>query len=100
LAVADFWKPYFSLPRIGVAAVVLICALAIGCLFYANVHRQLVEYDIDSFIWEQGYNSAQPVKGLALPAPQIDPSDHKLGVVARILKRKCLKLSIFEELHA
>jgi hypothetical protein len=58
-----------------------------------------VEYDIDSFIWEQGYNSSQPVKGLVVPEPQLDPTDHRMGAVARILKRKCLKLSMFEKPH-
>jgi hypothetical protein len=100
LAALDLWEPYFSMTRVGAAAVVLICALVIGCLLYANVFRQLVEYDIDSFIWEQAYNSAPPVKGLALPEPQIDPSDRKLGAVERILKRKCLKLALFERLHS
>ena len=88
---------------LGSASIIFILLLSfmLLCLSYANFFKQLVDYDIDSFISDRSYNSSQPVKFPDLSTGETYP-DRKF-VKTRIgafLKRTCLRFAMLEKLSA
>jgi hypothetical protein len=80
--------------------IALVVALLFSCLFYANLFKQLIEYDIDSFIADRSYNKSQPVKApnFSKVRATVDarPPKTRLGA---LLRSMCIRLSTFEKLN-
>lgn len=81
--------------------VILLLSFMLSCLSYANVSKQLVDYDIDSFISDRSYNSSIPVK-----LPDFSTDETPLDVnfvktrIGAFLKRTCIRFAMLEKLSA
>jgi hypothetical protein len=87
----------------GFASIIIILLLSfmLSCLSYANFSKQLIDYDIDSFISERSYNSSQPIKFSDFSAGET----YLLGNFAKtrigsFLRRTCIRFAMPEKLSA
>lgn len=97
LAAFSFMATGFSFWRaIGVIAV-LLAILLLLISYYGKLFRQLVEYDIDSFIWDRCYNAHRAIDVSSLvPGAAGDPGT--FGGLRRAAAERFLKIFWFEVL--
>jgi hypothetical protein len=78
--------------------VILLLSFMLSCLSYANFWKQLVDYDIDSFISDRTYNSSQPVKFPDFSTRET-PSDVTLAKtrIGAFLRRMCIRFAMLEK---
>jgi hypothetical protein len=81
--------------------VILLFSFVLSCLSYANFSKQLVDYDIDSFISDRSYNSSQPVKfsDFSTDETYLDRKFVKTRIGA-FLRRTCIRFAMLERLSA
>jgi hypothetical protein len=81
--------------------VILLLSFTLSCLSYANFSKQLVDYDIDSFISDRSYNSSQVVKFSDFSTGETQP-DGNIGKtrIGAFLKKKCIRFAMLEKLDA
>jgi hypothetical protein len=91
------------LSALGSASIIVILLLSFmfSCLSYVNFSKQLVDYDIDSFISDRSYNSSQLVKFSDFSTNETQP-DGNFGKtrIGTLLKRKCIRFAMLEKLNA
>src|SRR5262249_40296664 len=72
--------------------VILLFSFVLSCLSYANFSKQLVDYDIDSFISDRSYNSALAVKFPEFSTGETHPDvTFAKTRIGEFLKRTCIK---------
>jgi hypothetical protein len=78
--------------------VMLFLSFMLSCLSYANFSKQLVDYDIDSFISDRSYNSSQPVKfsdfSTGETHPDVNFAKTRIGA---FLRRTCIRFAMLEK---
>ena len=81
--------------------VILLFSFMLSCLSYANFSKQLVDYDIDSFISDRSYNSSQPVKfsDFSTGETYLDGNFAKTRI-GELLRRTCIRFAMLEKLSA
>lgn len=81
--------------------VILLLSFMLSCLSYANFSKQLVDYDIDSFISDRSYNSTIPVKfsDFSTDETHLDVIFVKTRIGA-LLRRTCIRFAMLERLSA
>jgi hypothetical protein len=78
--------------------VILLLSFMLSCLSYTNFSKQLVDYDIDSFISDRSYNSSQPIKFSDFSTAETHP-----GVIfaktqiGAFLRRACIRFAMLEK---
>jgi hypothetical protein len=81
--------------------VILLFSFMLSCLCYANFSKQLVDYDIDSFISDRSYNSSLPVKfpdfSTIETHPDVSFAKTRIGA---FLRRTCIRFAMLEKLSA
>jgi len=81
--------------------VILLFSFMLSCLSYANFSKQLVDYDIDSFISDRSYNSSLPVKFSDLSTGETHPDGNFAKTrMGAFLKRTCIRFAMLEKLSA
>jgi len=81
--------------------VILLFSFILSCVSYANFSKQLVDYDIDSFISDRSYNSSQLVKFSDFSAGEAQPHGNFAKTrIGAFLKRKCIRFAMLEKLNA
>jgi hypothetical protein len=81
--------------------VVLLFSFTLSCLSYANFSKQLVDYDIDSFISDRSYNSSQPVKFPDFSTDETYPDRNFFKTrIGAFLRRTCIRFAMLEKLSA
>jgi hypothetical protein len=79
--------------------VILLLSFMLSCLSYANFSKQLVDYDIDSFISDRSYNSSQPVKFSDFSTGETHPDGHFVKTrIGAFLRRTCIRFAMLEKL--
>jgi hypothetical protein len=81
--------------------VILLFSFVVSCLSYANFYKQMVDYDIDSFISDRSYNSSQTVKfsdfSTGETHPDVNFAKTRIGA---FLRRTCIRFAVLEKLSA
>jgi hypothetical protein len=81
--------------------VILLFSFMLSCLSYANFSKQLVDYDIDSFISDRSYNSSLPVKFSDFSTGETHPDGNFAKTrMGAFLKRTCIRFAMLEKLSA
>jgi len=81
--------------------VVLLFSFVLSCLSYANFFKQLVDYDIDSFISDRSYNSSQIIKFSDFSTGETHPDVSFVKTrIGAFLRRKCIRFAMLEKLSA
>ena len=81
--------------------VILLFSFMLSCLSYANFSKQLVDYDIDSFISDRSYNSSLPVKFSDLSTGETHPDGNFAKTrMGAFLIRTCIRFAMLEKLSA
>ena len=81
--------------------VILLFSFMLSCLSYANFSKQLVDYDIDSFISDRSYNSSLPVKFPDFSTSETHPDVNFVKTrIGAFLKGKCIRFAMLEKLSA
>jgi hypothetical protein len=81
--------------------VILLLSFMLSCLSYANFSKQLVDYDIDSFISDRSYNSSQPVKFPDFSAGETHPDVNFAKTrIGAFLRSTCIRFAMLEKLSA
>jgi hypothetical protein len=79
--------------------VILLFSFMLSCLSYANFSKQLVDYDIDSFISDRSYNSFLAVKFSDFSTAETHPDVHFARTrIGAFLKRTCIRFAMLEKL--
>jgi hypothetical protein len=82
-------------------SVILLLSFMLSCLSYANFSKQLVDYDIDSFISDRSYNSSQPVKFPDFSTGETHPDGNFVKTrIGTFLRRACIRFAMLERLGA
>jgi hypothetical protein len=78
--------------------VILLLAFMLSCLSYATSWKQLIDYDIDSFISDRSYNSSQPVKfsdfSTGETPPDVTFAKTRFGA---FLRSMCIRFAMLEK---
>jgi hypothetical protein len=81
--------------------VILLFSFALSCLSYANFSKQLVDYDIDSFISDRSYNSSLPVKFSDFSTGETHPDGNFVKTrIGAFLRRRCIRFAMLEKASA
>ena len=81
--------------------VILLFSFVLSCLSYANFSKQLVDYDIDSFISDRSYNSSLAVKFADFSTGEMHPDvTFAKTRIGEFLKRTCIRFAMLEKLSA
>src|SRR5262249_51003277 len=81
--------------------VILLFSFVFSCLSYANFSKQLVDYDIDSFISDRAYNSSLPVKVSDFSTSETHPDGNFAKTrIGAFLRRTCIRFAMVEKLSA
>jgi len=92
---------HLSVPGSASIIVILLLSFMLSCLSYANFSKQLVDYDIDSFISDRSYNSSLPVKfsDFSTTETRQDVNFIKTRIGA-FLRRTCIRFAMLEKASA